>query len=1199
MKLLRNLTLACSLIGFGFGASAADGDAKQLAFPGAEGFGRFAKGARAVTSPEIYHVTNLNDAGAGSFRDAVSKEGRIIIFDVAGTIKLKSALVVKGKNTILGQTAPGEGIQLYGDRTSFSGANDLIVRHMRFRMGKGGTSGADACGIANGTDMIFDHISAMWGRDETFSVSWDKKGVLPGNITIQNSIIGQGLMSHSAGGLIQTDGGVTLYRNLYIDNNTRNAKVKGLNQYVNNVVYNWSNGAYIMGDTEGASWAQIENNYFINGRWGGPSKPFTRGSEAFHYYGAGNYHDNNKNGALDGDLLTIDQMNGTQGDGRHSTWVESLEALNSKVIHEVIHEGTGSNINYDVITSEKDRTIPQPIVEIAGKMTAQEAVAWIIENVGPTLPARDEVDQYLIDDLMSFGTKGTRSGISDETTLPHGGTGTISGGVKPLDTDNDGMPDEWEIANGLNPNDASDAVAIAANGYMNIENYANSITEAYPYIKKPVKLAVGETTKTSVALTWDVNKNTDCGFVIETSTDGGVTFTEAATVPAGTASTELTGLTPMTQYQVRLRATDGKGLYSDYTETLAFETAGDPSAPFASELIFPANGAKEGVANGITFTWKNDRKAYGGDLTYTLYLGTDAENLTAAAQGLTATEWNCTTLEANKTYYWRVDATNTLGTTPSEVYNFTTTAGGVLFYADFNTKPEAYGAAYAEGLKAGNVTIFAKGTTNQTKEFNGMIIGVGETKSRVMAMNGSYSDDLTKDYGPASEDDKGASSCAVQFTEGNGYITTPAVQGPCTVTYYLGNTGSSQQTVKLYTIAGGQETVQDLVIGAKKRVFKFNTSYTNAGEVQFRLESNGKKINVNDILIERYIAPDGNQPLEMTSGSLSNEIDYTDGSVSLTFNQEVKYNGTATITGQNKFETISVGTSNTKLNIAYEALDANSEYVINFPAGALTDVTGEKSFVGEVKLVTGDFPRAKESGETHWGKAIKTLPANFAPFNEVAPFETVGSLVQTKQGDYPHWCQVGGGTNAGEVAADHVTFRSASSSDKVMAYFDGTAKKIYLEVSAEAGTSVRLKVQETRNADIAPTWRTMRVLTEKDLPFKGELELNPESRFVKITPASVSGAVSLNAFRISDANGSFGPDFSGIADVIASQISVRPTADGILVSGLAAGVRVNVYDIAGRTVAAATADGSDVELTLSKGGFYLVSAAGKTFKIRF
>lgn len=1187
MKFLKKLALAVCSLSLGLGAMAADSG--LLAFPGAEGFGRFTTGGR---GGEIYHVTNLNDSGPGSLRDAVSKPNRIVVFDVSGVIELKSTLIFSGNLTVLGQTAPGEGIQVYGNRVSFSNANNIIVRYIRFRMGVKGDSGKDAAGVASGHDMIFDHLSVLWGRDENFSISSNSKGTGPENITIQNSIIGQGLQSHSCGGLIQTDGGVTLYRNLYIENKTRNPKVKGLNQYVNNVVYNWGDGGcYIMSDSEGDSWADIQNNYFMRGPWNGATKPFTRGREGFRFFGAGNYYDDNKDGVLNGHLMSTEEMLGTQSDGAQSVYLESIDAVNA-VIDEF------NTANAEKIAAGTQVKV-QHLTPIQNMMTAEEAYAWILENVGPTLPARDEVDQYIIDELASYGAKGTKNGITGESQLPHKGTGVLSGGVKPLDSDGDGMPDEWETANGLNPNDASDAVAIAANGYMNIENYANSITEAYPYIKKPIKFAVGDATKTSVALTWDINKNTDCGFVIETSTDGGVTFTEAATVPAGTASTELTGLTPMTQYQVRLRATDGKGLYSDYTDTLSFETAGDPSAPFASELTFPANGAKEGVANGITFTWKNDRKAYGGDLTYTLYLGTDAENLTAAAQGLTATEWNCTTLEANKTYYWRVDATNTLGTTPSEVYNFTTTAGGVLFYADFNTKPEAYGAAYAEGLKAGNVTIFAKGTTNQTKEFNGMIIGVGETKSRVMAMNGSYSDDLTKDYGPASEDDKGASSCAVQFTEGNGYITTPAVQGPCTVTYYLGNTGSSQQTVKLYTIAGGQETVQDLVIGAKKRVFKFNTSYTNAGEVQFRLESNGKKINVNDILIERYIAPDGNQPLEMTGGSLSNEIDYTDGSVSLTFNQEVKYNGTATIAGQNKFETISVGTSNTKLNIAYEALDANSEYVISFPAGALTDVTGEKSFVGEVKLVTGDFPRAKADGETHWGKAIKTLPANFAPFNETAPFETVGSLVQTKQGDYPHWCQVGGGTNAGEVAADHVTFRSASSSDKVMAYFDGTARKIYLEVSAEAGTSVRLKVQETRNADIAPTWRTMRVLTEKDLPFKGELELNPESRFVKITPASVSGAVSLNAFRISDANGSFGPDFSGIADVIASQISVRPTADGILVSGLAAGVRVNVYDIAGRTVAAATADCSDVELTLSKGGFYLVSAAGKTFKIRF
>ena len=109
-----------------------------LAFPGAEGFGRFATGGRGGT---IYHVTNLNDSGEGSLRDAVSKPGRIIVFDVSGVIKLKSALVFSSNLTVLGQTAPGEGIQVYGERVSFSGANNIIVRYMRFRMGVGGTSG--------------------------------------------------------------------------------------------------------------------------------------------------------------------------------------------------------------------------------------------------------------------------------------------------------------------------------------------------------------------------------------------------------------------------------------------------------------------------------------------------------------------------------------------------------------------------------------------------------------------------------------------------------------------------------------------------------------------------------------------------------------------------------------------------------------------------------------------------------------------------------------------------------------------------------------------------------------------------------------------------------------------------------------------------------------------------------------------------
>jgi hypothetical protein len=116
-------------------------------------------------------------------------------------------------------------------------------------MGKGGSSGKDAMGIAEGTRMIFDHVSVSWGRDETFSINGDAS-----NITIQNSIIAQGLETHSCGGLIQTDGGVSLFRNLYIDNKTRNPKVKGVNEFTNNVVYNWGGGGgYIAGDSDGQS----------------------------------------------------------------------------------------------------------------------------------------------------------------------------------------------------------------------------------------------------------------------------------------------------------------------------------------------------------------------------------------------------------------------------------------------------------------------------------------------------------------------------------------------------------------------------------------------------------------------------------------------------------------------------------------------------------------------------------------------------------------------------------------------------------------------------------------------------------------------------------------------------------------------------------------------------------------------------------
>ena len=150
---------------------------QQLAFPGAQGWGRFATGAR--NGGSVYHVTNLNDSGTGSLRDAVSQPNRIVVFDVAGVIRINSRIVFKNNLYVAGQTAPGEGITVFGDGVSFSGADNIIVRYMRFRMGAVGTKDKDCAGVANGQNMIFDHCSFAWDRTRTSPSTGTTKERLP------------------------------------------------------------------------------------------------------------------------------------------------------------------------------------------------------------------------------------------------------------------------------------------------------------------------------------------------------------------------------------------------------------------------------------------------------------------------------------------------------------------------------------------------------------------------------------------------------------------------------------------------------------------------------------------------------------------------------------------------------------------------------------------------------------------------------------------------------------------------------------------------------------------------------------------------------------------------------------------------------------------------------------------------------------
>ena len=515
MKLRLKITIVLLTIAGSIGA-------QQLAFPEAQGWGRFAEGGR---KGSVYHVTNLNDSGSGSLRDAVSQPNRIVVFDVSGVIRLNSRIVFKNNLYVAGQTAPGEGITVYGDGVSFSGADNIIVRYMRFRMGAVGTKDKDCAGVANGQNMIFDHCSFAWGQDENFSINWDNKGSAPKNITLMNSIVGQGLMTHSAGGLMQAEN-ITLYRILMVDNSTRNFKVKGINQYVNNVVYNWKNAAYNMGgDSEGQSYANIESNLFINGPAVG-GNCLTGGNENFHFYGVDNLQDANCDGIYNPTTFT-----GDGGGNRQAT-------------------------PYDYPDLEK--------------WAARDLIDKLLPDVGASLPYRDLADCYMVDEVLSFGLKGNL--ITNENELPIGVPTQWAWfkGEKPADGDGDGMPDLWEKAHGTDPA-KDDAMIIAENGYANIENYVNGISreDRQFFLRTPLMLELASATTNSLTLRWADYTDDEDGFIVEMKNDGN--FVEVGRTQSSMFNVQSSMLKPATAYTVRVCAYKGNQK-SEYTPELTVKT---------------------------------------------------------------------------------------------------------------------------------------------------------------------------------------------------------------------------------------------------------------------------------------------------------------------------------------------------------------------------------------------------------------------------------------------------------------------------------------------------------------------------------------------------------------------------------------------------------------------------------------------------
>ncbi|WP_225849317.1 hypothetical protein [Streptomyces sp. HPF1205] len=353
-------------------AATAVSAAPAAAFPGAVGYGAAATGGAGGTT---YHVTNLNDSGSGSFRDAVSSSHRIVVFDVGGYVNLSSAVSVKSDITIDGTTAPGHGIGFMGREVSFSNSSNVVVRNVRFREGTLDPAGGKASlALANSSDMIFDHVSVEFAK-------WDDiDAVGAKNITWQESIIadpiGQQFAAHTEGGPF------TWYHDVFANSHNRNPLAKGNTQYVGNVVYDYQ-GGYTAGNSSGHFTHDVADNYFIAGpRTTSPSNAYYQMTNQ-SVYNSGNVLDSDRNGALGGSSL------GVRGGA--------------------------------VALSAPWSSLTPGLASSAGSASA--AYAHDIAQAG-ALP-RDQVDTQVIADVTSLGKSGNLWTSQTATGLGNDGYGTL------------------------------------------------------------------------------------------------------------------------------------------------------------------------------------------------------------------------------------------------------------------------------------------------------------------------------------------------------------------------------------------------------------------------------------------------------------------------------------------------------------------------------------------------------------------------------------------------------------------------------------------------------------------------------------------------------------------------------------------------------------------------------------------------------
>lgn len=508
--------------------------AQTPAFPGAEGHGRYVTGGR---GGKVVHVTNLNDSGTGSFREAVKSGNRIIVFDVAGVIALKSDLKIGDNITILGQTAPSPGITLR--YYTVQPGNNNIIRFLRIRRGeeKNINDGADATWQRNKTGIIFDHCSFSWSIDEVASF-YDNNNFTMQWCTIAESLTNPGHSkgAHGYGGI--WGGKLASFHHNFVGHLMNrgprfNGARYGWTGYTSNKeysTYKWQNAVQaenvdfrncVMYNAQGTCYGgpgggqiNIVNNYYkagpshslkgktLNGLKVDISTGSVRGNQdRITLVTLSTQSNSDKNHPELYDMTSRYFINGnitetTKGsvtknqDWKDISYDKGIPSLNGEYYSPDAKNFYGDNVAHVTISGKSCIKIKMDAPAPTGEVTthsAAESFSKVLAYSGASL-YRDEIDARYMEEAKTGTAKYKGSitqspGIIDKVADVNGYTEANFGtATRPadFDTDKDGIPDAWEIANGLDPNDATDALTYSLDSkgyYTNLEVYANSLVE--------------------------------------------------------------------------------------------------------------------------------------------------------------------------------------------------------------------------------------------------------------------------------------------------------------------------------------------------------------------------------------------------------------------------------------------------------------------------------------------------------------------------------------------------------------------------------------------------------------------------------------------------------------------------------------------------------------------------------------------------